>query len=401
MLHHRAPGTHLYVAGKVLLPLAVLGAAAAVAVVLLLTSSPVASRPAERMLRAVRTVPAEVRKVHLDVRSQGTVAPHAESDLIPEVSGPVVWTSPSLVSGGHFDQGEPLLRIDRADYEAALKRAAATLARAEGENDHAQRTLERQQNLQSRSVASDAELNEAERGARVAAAGVQEARVAVDQAERDLARTEIRAPYTGRIRTEQVDVGQFLTRGQPFAKAYATDFVEIRLPLADSQLAFLDLPFFEDPDDMRRDLPEVELTARFAGRDHSWKGRIVRTEGEIDAKSRLVNVVARVENDPADEQPPLPVGLFVQAQIRGRQADSVAVIPRQALRGNDQVLVVDDEDRLRLQRVEVLRVEGEDVYVSQGLASGDRITTSMIQAPVDGMRVRPVDDSLEPGERDT
>ena len=340
---------------KLVLPLAVLGASAAIAGVLLSTSSPVESRPAERLIRAVRTVPVEMETVSLDVRSQGTVAPHAESELIPEVSGPVVWTSPALVSGGYFKEGEPLLRIDRADYEAAVSRARAMLARAEGEHEHGQKALQRQQDLAKRSIASDSELNDAERVARVAAAGLDEARVALDQAERDLSRTEIRAPYTGRVRTEQVDVGQFLSRGQPFAKAYATDFVEVRLPIADSQLAFLDLPYWGDPTAAAGELPSVTLRAKFAGREHSWQGRIVRTEGEIDAKSRLVNVVARIDNHRGGAQSPLPVGLFVQAQIEGRRADDIVIIPRQALDGPGRVLVVDQDDRLRFRDVEVLR----------------------------------------------
>ena len=380
---------------KVVLPLAVLGAAAVVAGILLTTSSPIASRPVEPLVRAVRTVPAEMRSVHLDVRSQGTVSPHAESDLIPRVSGPVVWTSPALVSGGYFTQGEPLLRIDRTDYEAAVERAQAILARAEGEDEHARRTLERQQNLKKRSVASDAQLNDAERVARVAAAGLAEARIQLEQAKRDLERTEIRAPYTGRIRSEKVDVGQFLSRGQPFAMAYATDFVEVRLPMVDSQLAFLDIPKWGQ-ESSPEDFPEVTLKARFAGQDLEWRGRIVRTEGEIDAKSRLVHVVARVENDPDGDQSPLPVGLFVRAEVRGRRADGIAVVPRQALRGSEQVLVVDEENRLRFRDVEVLRIDGENVLIASGLAPGEKVCTSLIQAPVDGMRVRAVADDETP-----
>lgn len=375
---------------KIVLPLVVLGVSAAIAGVLLSTSSPVASRPVERMLRAVRTRPVELKPVRLDVRSQGTVVPRTESDLIPEVSGPVVWTSSALVSGGYVQEGQSLLRIDRADYEAAVQRSRAQLARAEGENEHAQKSLERQQDLAKRRVASDSDLNDAERVARVAAAGVEEARVALDQAERDLARTEIRAPYTGRIRSEQVDVGQFLTRGQPFARAYATDFVEIRLPIADAQLAYLDLPTGPSRTREAPVEPRVTLRARFAGREREWSGRVVRTEGEIDAKSRLVHVVARVANDGGAET--LPVGLFVQAEIEGRGAEDVAIVPRQALRDGRRVLVVDAEDRIRFREVEVLRVEGEDVLIASGLEAGEKICVSLLQTPVDGMRVRPVPD---------
>lgn len=396
---------------KVVLPLAALAVAALGAGILMMTSTPVSGRPSERMVRAVRVVSVTSRSVQLEVRSQGTVAPRTESDLIPEVSGRVVWTSPALVSGGYFDEGEPLLRIDQTDYEAAVARAQASVWRARGEHEHARDVLKRQRDLEKRSVVSAAALEDAERTAQVMDASLREARLALEQAERDLVRSEITAPFSGRVRDERVDVGQFLNRGTAFATIYATDFVEVRLPIADAQLAYLDLPLWGREAPAEELLPEVTLSARFAGRDHTWRGRIVRTEGEIDAKSRLVHVVAQVANDPAlfggadlpgsdvpgsdlpgpePEGIPLPVGLFVQARIGGRAAEGVAVIPRQALLGPGQVLIVDDENRLRFRDVEVLRLDREEALISSGLRDGDRVCLTSIQAPVDGMTVRPM-----------
>jgi len=371
------------------LPLAVLGFALAGAALLLATGEPVASRPTERILRAVRVVPVQVRDVELGVTSQGTVAPRTESDLIPEVSGRVVWTSPALVSGGYFESGEALLRIDRADYLANVEQARAALERARGEQAHAQEGLERQQGLAERGVASDAALDEARRAQRVTGAGQREARIVLEQAQRDLERTEITAPFRGRVRDERVDVGQFLNRGASFATVYATDAVEVRLPIADAQLAYLDLPIWGRAASPEEDMPEVTLEARFAGRDHAWRGRIVRTEGEIDSRSRFVHVVARVRNEGLYEQTPLPVGLFVQARIAGRRESHVAVVPRSAVY-DGQVLVVDDEDRLRFRQVDVLRIEGDEAFTSGGLQDGERVCVSVVPAPVDGMRVRPV-----------
>ena len=375
---------------KVVLPLAVIGLAGLGSAILFATSAPVAGRPAQRSVLAVRVMPVEMRTLRLEVRSQGTVAPRTESELIPEVSGRVIWTSPSLVSGGYFEEGDLLLRIDPQDYEASAERARAAVARAQGEDEHAEQSLRRQRDLAERSVVSGAALDDAERNARVASATLREARVALEQAERDLARTEIRAPFTGRVREERVDVGQFLNRGSDFAMAYATDFVELRLPIADHQLAYLDLPMWGAAQLSEDELPEVRLHARFAGREHVWRGRVVRTEGEIDPKSRLVHMVARVANEDSGEGVPLPVGLFVQAQIAGRYAEAVAVLPRQAMQGPDQVFVVDAENRLRFRDVEVLRIEREDVLIQSGLLDGELVCISTIQAPVDGMLVNPV-----------
>jgi RND family efflux transporter MFP subunit len=337
----------------------------------------------------VRVITARPESVQLVVRSQGSVAPRTESDLVPEVSGRVVWTSPSLVSGGFFEEGELLLRLDPLDYEIQVTKAKAAVARTEGELDHARQSRERQDGLAERDIASPSQLDEARRASRVAQAALDEAHASLAQARRDFARTEITAPYSGRVRDERVDVGQFVSRGDSIATIYATDYVEIRLPIPDDQLAYLELPLFRDKGGVAEE-PEVSLRARFAGEEHTWTGRIVRTEGEIDARSRMVHVVARVE-DPYGVKDqvsaPLAVGLFVRAEIAGPEVGDVVVVPRSALRDDQSILVMDDEQRLRRRPVEVLRVDRDEVLV-RGVPAGLRICISPLQVFVEGMRVQ-------------
>ena len=222
-------------------------------------------------------------------------------------------------------------------------------------------------------------------------AALRETRAALDQAERDMARTEVRAPYTGRVRATSVDVGQFVNRGAPMATLYATDYAEVRLPIPDDDLAYLDLPLWHRGDKAAEG-PEVVLSARFAGGQHSWRGRIVRTEGEIDPRSRMVHVVARVEDPyaPSDGRPPLAVGLFVEAEIQGRRAEGVYVVPRAALRASGTVYLIDADERLRIRTVEVLRSTREQVIVGAGLSDGDRVVVSPFDTAVDGMHIRPL-----------
>jgi RND family efflux transporter MFP subunit len=378
---------------KWLAPMAVLLVALVGAVLLVATAPSVENVPPERALTTVRVVPAQPEDVRLWVRTQGTVAPRTESSLIPEVSGRVVWVAPSLASGGFFAEGDALLRVEAGDYEMAVSRARANVARAAGEAEHARSELERRETLSERQVASDSQLSEARRASRVGSATLSEARVALEQAERDLARTEVRAPFAGRVREERVDVGQFVSRGASVATLYATDVAEIRLPIADRQLAFLDFPGWRSGS--VDEGPEVTLRARFAGREHEWSGRVVRTEGEIDAKSRMVHVVARVD-DPyggpeADDRPAFAVGLFVHAEIAGPLAENVIVLPREAMRNEDRILVVDADDRLRYRGVEVLRIDRDDVLIRADIAASERIVLSPLQVAVEGMKVRPLE----------
>ena len=401
-------------------PIAVLVAAVGIVVLLVVTRTPIQPKPPDVVAPLVRTVVAQPGPFQFVVQAQGTVVPRRESDLVPQVSGEVVWVSPDLVDGGFFEAGQPLVRIDRADYEAALESARANVARSESEYARAKKERGRQRSLADRSVASQANIDDAENAYRVAEATLRERRAQLETAQRDLERTELRAPYDGRVRQEQVDDGQFASRGVPLAKLYAVDYAEVVLPLPDRELAYLDLSLArrtqeddpapsagEDaekaPPEARRDSgPVVTLRADFAGRRNAWQGRIVRTEGEIDPKSRMVQVVARVE-DPygvaaTADRPPLAVGLFVEAEIEGRVVQDAFVLPRSALHrdreeDDDQVLVVDADSRLRFRPVDVLRTEHERVIVGAGLEAGDRICISPLRAVTDGMRVRVAQDT--------
>jgi multidrug efflux pump subunit AcrA (membrane-fusion protein) len=158
------------------------------------------------------------------------------------------------------------------------------------------------------------------------------------------------------------------------------------------------LDYRDDP--MAKPGPKVILRADFAGKKHEWEGRIVRTEGEIDLKSRMVQVVAQVK-DPygrgkKPDRPPLAVGLYVEAEIEGRTVEQVAILPRAALRGNSLVYVVDPDNRLRFREVEVLRLTREAVVVRAGLDPGEKICLSPMEAVTDGMQVRlPGDEEKE------
>jgi RND family efflux transporter MFP subunit len=358
------------------------------AVTLLATSPTLKPSIPEPVATTVRFIEVTPEAVRLTVHSQGTVSPNTETELIPEVSGRVHWISPSLVNGGTFAADEELLRLEDQDYRSSVERAAAALQRAEAEHQHARFELTRMESLEARQLASRSVLENALRAFRVAEAALQEAQANLDQARRDLDRTVIRAPFSGLVRRESVDIGQFVSRGTSIATLYASADAEVRLPIADRQLAFLNLPL-----GMRGELPpelqpRVTLWAEFAGQRLAWQGRIVRTEAQIDTMSRMVHVVARVDNDDADT--PLSVGLFVNAEIEGLLAEDVVVLPRAALREGNRVLIVDAEDRLRYREIEPLRLHQDQVLVRAGLLPGERVCVSPLQTAVDGMPVKPV-----------
>ncbi|MGD8341640.1 MAG: efflux RND transporter periplasmic adaptor subunit [Gammaproteobacteria bacterium] len=381
---------------KTLIPIAVLGVAVALAFTFVVNRRELQPQPSTSPPISVRVVEVSRGPIRLNVHAQGTVSPRTESELVPEVSGNVVWISPNLVSGGFFETGETLLRIDARDYEAAVARAVAALDRATADNELAQFEYERARDLNGRGLISQADLETAARSSRVTEASVVDARLVLESAQRDLARSELKAPFSGLVRSEQVDVGQFVNRGTAVATVYATDYLEVRLPIADRELAYLNIPLNQRGEFAPEDMPTVDLAAEFAGRQQTWTAKLVRTEAEIDPGTRMVYAIARVEGTGqlGDESIGPPVGLFVEAEIAGRELDDVVVLPRSALRNGEYVLVVDTENRIKLTPVEVLRIYRDNVYITAGLQNGDRVSISPLQTVVEGMRVQPIEDEI-------
>jgi RND family efflux transporter MFP subunit len=378
---------------RLVIPFAILAFAVVAAVAMIKLKPEVPTRPPEIKPPLVRVVDVRKQDEQLTVKSQGTVSPRTESALVPEVSGRVLWVSPSFVSGGFFEAGEVLLKIDSHDYEQALVRARAEVASAKlrlAQEEAEYRVAQNEWNELGQGEATALTLREPQLENAKAALAAAEANLVT--AERNLDRTQIRAPYVGRVRQKNVDVGQFVTVGAPVGVIYAIDYAEIRLPLPDDDLAYLDLPLVYRGQSANQKGPRVTLRANFAGEAHEWEGRIVRTEGEIDAMSRMVHAVAQVTNpygrgkDP--DRPPLAAGLFVEAEIEGNQVEDVVLLPRSALRENSRVLVVDSEDRLRFRDIDLLRATREEIVVQGGLQAGERVCLSPLEAVTDGMKVR-------------
>jgi RND family efflux transporter MFP subunit len=375
---------------KFLAPIVVIAAGLVLSLVLIGTSETLVPAQPQPVPTAVHVIRAQPDAIQLKVYAQGNVVPRTESNIVPEVSGNVTWISPNLVSGGYLRAGEALLRIDDRDYRDSVQRAEAALQRAQAENELAQFEFERADELHSKDLISRNDLEAKRRSARVSEAALKDASFALKSARRDLVRTEIVAPFDGLIRSEQVDVGQFISRGAQVASVYATDYVEVRLPIADSQLAYLNLPLNQRGELPESVAPNVNLSSSFAGREQEWTGKLVRTEAQIDPGSRMVYAIARVRGDDSSGTLPPPVGLFVQAEIEGNAEDNIVVLPRTALRNGNRLLVVDAENRLHFRDVEVLRVFRDKVYVSAGLEAGELVVTSLLQTVVEGMPVQPL-----------
>lgn len=341
-------------------------------------------------LLLVEVIDAAPQTLRPSIKSQGTVAPRREIDLVSQVSGKVVAVDQSYASGSFFRQGDKLIQLESSDYQFAVIRAKAQVAKAEE-----QVALEKGRSRQAKREWRDLGDNTAnalflrEPQLASAEAALESARADLDKANLDLSRTSILTPFQGRIRQTFVDLGQYITPGTRIAKIYSTDVVEVRLPLSDRQAALIDLPVnFEDAQSAY--YPEVVLQRKVGGKTYRWQGKIVRTEASIDIQSRMTYAVAEVQNpfktDPNSDRPPLSIGLFVEAEIAGRQMPNAIELPKNILYRGNEVLVLNDNDEVSFITLSLVQSDTDSV-VTTSLKPGTRVVGTRIALPVPGMRV--------------
>ena len=391
---------------RMLPPLVVLAVSAGICYWIFWSEPPPRKFPQQETLPEVSVYSLEPVDYQVWLQSQGTVQARTESSLISEVRGKVVNVAPAFRTGEFFEKGETLLEIDKRDYETAVITAEATLARArlalaEEEANAAQaRTDWGRLNP----GIEPPELVSREPQLAQARADVASAEARVENARLNLERTTITAPYAGRILEKRVDIGQFVNSGSALAEIYAVDYAEIRLPLSEREIGFIDVPeLYRDDSSLDRSMPKVALTTTIGNETLEWSGRIVRAEGAFDVQSRQLFFVAQVD-DPyrkqGDGRPPLKVGSFVQAKIEGKVLENVIVIPRDLYRKNEYVVVIEEDGTLRRKSIEIEWSDEENLVVSSGLNPGDRVCLTHLSFPSEGMKVAVVfEDGIDVADR--
>ena len=332
----------------------------------------------------VETMVAYPSEVGAKISSQGTIRPEHEIFVTSELSGKVTWVSKNFLDGAGFQIGDTLMKIEKRDYELAListesslfqarlalerEEAEANLASIEwkrvGKGDASSLTLREPQLAQARAVLAAAEA-------------------AYEQSKRNLERTSIIAPFDGRVRKKMVDLGTNLIPGSRLADIYATASFEVRLPIADKDIPFLGIPLDGTSIDPAN-RPEVRLSTSYGGDELNTKGSIVRSQSEIDLKTRMISVIAIIPISNANSG--FKVGMFVNAEINGLSIPGVTVVPRSAVKDNMIWVVIDE--MLRRKSVEVIRFEKDFAFISDGLNKNDRILITRLSSYVDGMPVR-------------
>nr|WP_252738966.1 efflux RND transporter periplasmic adaptor subunit [Colwellia sp. D2M02] len=333
-----------------------------------------------------------VAPMTMEVPSHGIVTPKYETKLVAQVTGEIVELSPAFVRGGFVKKDQLLARIDPSDYHAALIDAQATMAtaRAALETEVAQgKVAEREWKQITDSSPTELSLRKPQLAQELAR--VKAAQASVLRAERNLERTEIRAPFDAMIDNRAIGLGSFVSMGTQLGKVSGTATAEIRLPVADNQLQFLTNEGAN---------ATVNLVGVYAGQSTEWQAKIARGEGVIDDTSRMSYLVAEVK-DPYQLKSktsagvPLRFGSYVNALIQGNQVSQASSIPRYLV-VNGKVALLDSDSKLHYAAIDIIREEGRNVIVASGLANGDQLIVSALDYPVDGMKLALASDEVTP-----
>jgi len=328
------------------------------------------------------------QNITLKIETNGEVRPLNEINLIAQVSGQITEAADEFVDGGIIRAGSPLVWIDDRDYKLTVISAESNVAKAKklldreiAESELAKRDWEELGigNADPLTLRIP-QLKEAE-------AIVNAANADLERAKLKLERTVVTLPFQGIIRKKMTGIGQFVSAGSILATAFSTEQVLIALPLTDTELSYLDLPLAYEGG--YSSSPRVKFYSYTSNKKHEWEGRITRTAGSIDPPTRLVYVYAEVLN-PYDQSPPLAIGMFVNAEIEGKKIENGFLIPSSAITDESLVYIIDDEDYLRIKKVEVLGADNDNLVVKGTIKEGDRVVASPLNNAKDGMALTPI-----------
>ncbi len=393
---HAFAGLSPFLKGVTIIGVGVLG----LVLLIVFRPRPAAQEPLRRVPLVV-TAPADVRSGNLTIRGSGTVRPKSQIIMSSQVAGRVEWASPAFASGGRFEKGDLLLRIEEADYVNRVDAASAAVAQRQVEvlqweeeqalaREEYQRMLARE-GMDAPDSASLSSLIFREPQLQAAQAGLRSAEAQLADARLALGRTRLVAPFDGIVRSKSVDVGQYVAPGQNLGSLYDTDEVEIVVPLTDTEASLVEGLWDAGAGDEATRIPAT-VRATFGGREYEWPAYVDRAEGALNQETRAVDVVVRVPDpfmsDETGRRPPLLLGTYASVDIQGVAREAYAVLPRMALRDGEAVYVVEHDTLLVVRPAVVLQEIGGDVFVSADIAAGEPVVVSPMNIVTDSMVVQ-------------
>ncbi|QTR49935.1 efflux RND transporter periplasmic adaptor subunit [Candidatus Thiothrix anitrata] len=381
---------------KIILPLLVIAVGFGLGKFLIATGPEAEKQPREVRPTVVEAQPLKVQSYQVKVSASGIVKAQTQTSLVAEVSGKVLEISPNFQAGNYFDKGETLLKLDAANYSNAITIAAGDLAQKQlalQEQQAQAKLAQRDWNLLDGN-ASRPQSDLAARRPHIAAAqaAINAAEAKLQQEKLNLARTRITAPYSGRVQEKRVEVGQYITPGTVLGVIYATDAVEVHLPLSLAQYELLGMPeAFRDKAADTAAMPKVEFSPSNGNRSDAWQGQVVRSSASLDEKSRQISVIAQIDQPFIAREgvsAPLRIGQYITAKIDGKTFNNVYVVPASAVRQGKEILLLRD-GKVSVQPINLVWNAEKDVVIQTDAdLNGQRVIITPLPLATEGQAVQ-------------
>jgi len=382
---------------KVALPLAILVGGGGLALGLMATGPTADRKPPVREARLVEVTPVTFEKTHITVDAMGTVGPDRQVELRPRVGGQVVWISDNYVPGGVLEKGEPLLKIDPKDYELVVQQKAAAVAKADSElriEKGQQVIAQREYELLGQTVKpEDRALVLRQPQLAQVEADLETAKAELAQARLDLARTEVSTPFNAVIQSRDVNLGTQVTTTTTVATLVGTDAYLIEVAVPVNQLRWIEIP--RTHDDAGAVVRVYNESAW--GKGVSRTGHVVRLASQLESEGRMAQLLVSVDDplalmDENEGAPVLLIGAYIRVQIEGSEVGPVAAMERKYLRDGNTVWIMTPDGELEIRPVDILFRGPDTVLIRSGLQAGDRIITTSLSTPIEGLALRVRDD---------
>lgn len=377
---------------RLTVPASIIGLTAIIAVIMISTKPK--PKPKERGERAAVVNLAELSPSNekVTIETAGTVMPSREITLFPRVSGQVAWIDERFIPGGAFQKDEVILKLDPLDYETALANAKALLARSEGDYKaelglqeiarHEWETL-RQMNGKDDFSELEQELALRKPNLLLAQHNLESAKAQLIQAEANLARTSVTAPFNCVVRSRHVNVGSQISTQTPLASLSGTDslWIMTTIPVSSTKwITAADAGAGKGSKVMVSSVPGIDLNAQ-------WEGFVLRKMIDLEKAGKQAQLIVEIPepHKPVKGSGSLLLGAYVRLTIEGSEVDNIFKIPSSALREGTYVWIITPESRLDIRKVETVWTGRDFTFLAAGVQPGEKIVVSDLGNPIAGM----------------
>lgn len=342
---------------------------------------------------SVETVTVFPKKYQILINSFGRVEPRTQGQVVAQVSGQIIEVNPNFRDGGFFEEDDVLVKIDPRDYENQVYIAEAELANAkvayEEEQVLADQAVKDRRILRKKGAASDFALHVPQLAAAKSQIAAAEAKL--KQAKLDVERTSIRAPYPGRVLSKSADIGDVVSANTSLGKIFATDLLEVRLPIKNSELPFINIPeHFSSNGKDGKGLPKANIINNLGDKPQTWSAELVRTAGAIDEQSQQLYFTAQI-NAPYSQhnkdRRPLRIGQYVTAKIEGKSIPNAIIIPNASIYQGSYVYLFKN-GVIERREIEIAWQNEKDALIKHGIESGDQLVLTPLGRVSSGTPVK-------------